>query len=346
MRSGLPAIAGLPLVALLALTTSVFGQWNRRPYQASRYGGNYLHAYLIPPAPSSTPWAPAWSPDGRALAVAISGSIWRVDVVSGAAVELTAGSAYHSSPTWSPDGRWIAYTADDGGTTVQLEALEVHSGDVRVLTSGKVLYLDPQFSPDGSQLAYAATLPSGFLNVFVQPFRDGALAGEPVQVTVDGRFSTDRPYFTPQDMHITPAWLANGRELMLVSNRGVALGSGRYREGPGGTSRHREGRGRCRRADLLSGTASGLSRRDAARLRLLPRRHGAVESPGGDRPPASVVGGGSQRAAIATANATGQRRLRRVLSTMGAGRKVDRLSHEREQPARDRDCGRRQPVDR
>lgn len=92
MRSGSPAIACLALIALLALTTSVFAQ-SRRPYQASRYGGNDLHTCLIPPAPSSTPWAPAWSPDGRALAVAISGSIWRVDVATGAAQELKADIA-------------------------------------------------------------------------------------------------------------------------------------------------------------------------------------------------------------------------------------------------------------
>jgi len=34
-------------------------------YPAARHGGNYMHNYYFPPAPSSTPWAPTWSPDGE-----------------------------------------------------------------------------------------------------------------------------------------------------------------------------------------------------------------------------------------------------------------------------------------
>ena len=71
-----------------------------------------MHNYYLPPAPSSTPWAPSWSPDGKSIAVAMSGSIWKVDPTTGVAHELTTGK-YHSSPDWSPDGKWIVYTADD-----------------------------------------------------------------------------------------------------------------------------------------------------------------------------------------------------------------------------------------
>src|SRR5687767_15789065 len=96
-----------------------------RTYPMARSGGNYMHNYYIPPAPSSTPWAPAWAPDGKSVAVAMSGSIWRIDVASGAAEELTADGQYHSLPAWSPDGRFIVYVADDGGRNIQLHALEV-----------------------------------------------------------------------------------------------------------------------------------------------------------------------------------------------------------------------------
>ena len=34
-------------------------------YPPARQGGNYMHNFYFPPAPSSTPWAPAWSPDGQ-----------------------------------------------------------------------------------------------------------------------------------------------------------------------------------------------------------------------------------------------------------------------------------------
>src|SRR5947207_13885335 len=63
----------------------------KRPLEANAY---------LAPAPSSTPWAPAWSPDGKWIAVGMSGSLWKVDWKRQVAFELTYGSKYHSSPNW------------------------------------------------------------------------------------------------------------------------------------------------------------------------------------------------------------------------------------------------------
>jgi TolB protein len=223
-----PSIAAaiVASVLLMSWASPLTAQWSRRPYAASRYGGNYMHSYHFGAAPSSTPAAPEWSPDGRSLAVSLSGSIWKVDVATGAAEELTASATYHTAPSWSPDGRWIAYTADDGGKSIQIEVLDLQTMQTRALTSDAANFVDPTFSPDGSRLAYTASLPSGFFNVFVRGIRGGQWASDPVQVTMDGSLGRDRPYFTAQDMHITPTWLPGGGELLLVSNRGVALGSG------------------------------------------------------------------------------------------------------------------------
>ena len=100
-----------------------------RFYPAARSGGNYMHNFYFPPSPSATPWAPDWSPDGEWIAVAMQGSIWKVDPDTGGAYELTYNDAYHSSPDWSPDGEWIIYTADYAHQRIQLEILnlETHS---------------------------------------------------------------------------------------------------------------------------------------------------------------------------------------------------------------------------
>ena len=182
--------------------------------------------FYFPPSPSSTPWAPAWAPDGRAVAVAMAGSIWRVDLASGAADELTYGPTYHSSPDWSPDGRWIVYTADHDGGAVQLEILNVASGATHALTDDDQIHADPVFSPDGTRVAYVATTPSGYFNVYIRPIADGRWNGDPIAVTRDNDFGRNRLYFGPWDMHLTPAWLPDGDELLLVSNRNIALGSG------------------------------------------------------------------------------------------------------------------------
>jgi len=218
VRQGCVAIIGLLAAA------AVLGQGT--PYPNARTGGNYMHNYYLPPAPSSTPWAPAWSPDGRSIAVAMSGSIWKVDSATGIATEITYDGKYHSMPSWSPDGNWIVYTADDGGKTIQLGIANVATGESRALTNDAFVYTDPVFSPDGTRVAYVSTKPNGFFNVYIRPLKDGQWAGDEIAVSSDAKYRNSRLYFGAEDVHITPSWSRDGRQLLLVSNRGVPLGSG------------------------------------------------------------------------------------------------------------------------
>ena len=219
-------VAATLAVTGLAAGSSVIGQQAQPVYPSAGTGGNYMHAYYFPPAPSSTPWAPSWAPDGQSIAVAMSGSIWKVDPTSGVAHELTYSHKYHSMPDWSSDGKWIIYTADDGGTTIQLEILNVDSGETRALTNDTFIYMDPMFSPDGSRIAYVSTKPNGFFNVYIRSIKDGQWAGEEIAVSKDNKYRNARLYFGVEDVHINPAWTVDGKELLLVSNRGVPLGSG------------------------------------------------------------------------------------------------------------------------
>ena len=196
------------------------------PYPASKHGGNYMFNYYFPPAPSSTAWAPCWSPDGKWIAFAMYGSIWKVDPQTGVGIELTYNKRYHSSPTWSPDGKWIVYSADDDSRSIQLEIVDVETGISRALTNDVEIYTDPAFSPQGTSLAYVSTRPGGYFNIFVRPIRNGQWAGPEMALTRDHSFGKERLYFGPWDMHIQPAWLPTGKELLLVSNRDVPLGSG------------------------------------------------------------------------------------------------------------------------
>jgi TolB protein len=195
-------------------------------YAAARQGGQYMHNYYFPPAPSSTPWWPSWSPDGKFIAFAMHGSIWKVEVATGVATELTRGPKYHSSPEWSPDGKWIVYTADADAKDIQLEIVNTTTLESRPLTSGGEIYLDPAFSPDGSQLAYVSTRPAGYFNIYTRPIRNGQWAGPEVALTRDNKYERDRLYFGPWDFHTQPAWTPDGSQLLFVTNRGNALGSG------------------------------------------------------------------------------------------------------------------------
>jgi TolB protein len=182
--------------------------------------------YYLPPAPTTTPWAPAWSPDGKWLAVSMYGSIWKVDPKTGASEELTHNRKYHSLPSWSADGKWIIYSADDNGRSIQLEIVNVQTGEGHSLTNDNHVYTDPVFSPDGSRVAYVSSRPNGYFNIYVRPIRDGQWSGEEIAVTRDHSFGKNRLYFGQWDMATQPVWMPDGKQLVFVSNRNTAFGSG------------------------------------------------------------------------------------------------------------------------
>jgi len=211
---------------VLALGQAMAPALARNNYPAVRHGGVYMFNYYFPPAPSSTPWAPCWSPDGKWIAVGMQGSVWKVDPSTGAAVELVYDRRYNSSPDWSPDGKWIIYTSDGGGDDIQLGILNVATSETRLLTGDGQIYLDPVFSPDGARVAYVSTAGTGHLNIYVRAIRDGRWAGDPIALTRDRRSARERLYVGAWDMHTQPAWTRDGTEILFVWNRDAPLGSG------------------------------------------------------------------------------------------------------------------------
>ena len=64
--------------------------------------------------------APAWSPDGRELAVALSRDgltqIYRINADGSGLKRFTQSYGIDTEPVYSKDGRWIYFTSDRGGT--------------------------------------------------------------------------------------------------------------------------------------------------------------------------------------------------------------------------------------
>ena len=216
----LAGLSTLPIVGQPTRSASPL----REAYPAALTGGNYMHNFYLPPA-ASTPWRPSFSPDGEWLAFSMSGSIWKIRVGGGEAYELTANSTYDSSPAWSPDGRWIAYTADDSYESVNLRLLDTVTGESADLTRDQHVSVDPVWSHDGSRILYVSTSPDGWYHIYQLPMENG-VPGEPVRLTEDNAYPNSRLYFGSQDLHIQPTFSPDGKEMILVSNRSIPLGSG------------------------------------------------------------------------------------------------------------------------
>ena len=62
---------------------------------------------------------PAWSPDGRRIAVVIEDTggtdVWTIGVNGRAARRVTSGPAKERDPRWSSDGRSVSFETETGG---------------------------------------------------------------------------------------------------------------------------------------------------------------------------------------------------------------------------------------
>ncbi len=185
----------------------------------------YYYREMYLPQVTSGPGAAAWSPNGQELVYAMQGTLWRQLLGSREAVQLTDAAAYDSEPDWSPDGRHIVYTSYRNDA-LELWLLDLDDGSTRALVANGAVNLDARWSPDGSRIAYVSTAFEGRWHVFVLPIEDGRAAGDAVRITEDRDSGLPRYYYSRFDHYLSPSWSPDGRELVLVSNRGDVWGSG------------------------------------------------------------------------------------------------------------------------
>ncbi|MEO8315721.1 MAG: Tol-Pal system beta propeller repeat protein TolB, partial [Pseudomonadota bacterium] len=102
--------------------------------------------------------APAFSPDGKQLALALGGSkgnyeIYLLDLTSQNLTRITDDPATDTEPAWSPDGQTLYFTSDRGGAP-QIYAMAPRAGaQARRVSFGAPYAARARVSPDGKQLA-------------------------------------------------------------------------------------------------------------------------------------------------------------------------------------------------
>ena len=184
----------------------------------------YYFREMYLPQLTTGPSAATWSPDSYSLVYSMAGSLWRQELRSARAEQLTAGPGYDYQPDWSADGRWVVFARYDHDA-VELWSLDMRDGRTRKMTSGGAVNVEPRFSPDGKRLAFVSTTYKRHFHIFVGQFEDGLLAGVR-QLTPETISSLPRYYYSQGDHEISPVWTKDGTEILFVSNRGHIHGTG------------------------------------------------------------------------------------------------------------------------
>jgi len=225
MRQPLLAAAVAAVVLLVPASGSTPAARPRRElaYKQVRVPHPYYWREMYVPQVTSGPSAVTWSPDGTEVVYSMQGSLWRQRLDRDEARQLTAGPGYDHQPDWSPDGRRVVY-ASYHADAVELRLLDLASGASTPLTRNGQVNLEPRWSPDGTRIAFVSTQDEGRWHVFVV----APEGGPPVRLTEDRKSDLPRYYYSAWDHYISPTWSPDGRELILVSNRGRVMGSGGF----------------------------------------------------------------------------------------------------------------------
>ena len=92
--------------------------------------------------------------------VALANQLFIVDIATQKLRRLTRGNGTYFSPDWSPDGKAIACAVSGqtrsmlGVTNIQIALIEVTSGKLSVITASAAIRRRPTWSPNGHAIAY------------------------------------------------------------------------------------------------------------------------------------------------------------------------------------------------
>ncbi|MGH8530876.1 MAG: Tol-Pal system beta propeller repeat protein TolB [Nevskiales bacterium] len=169
--------------------------------------------------------APAWSPNGRHLAMTLSTrgnpDVYVYDVRSRKLNAITQSPAIDTEPAWSPDGNYLVYTSDRGGRA-QIYRAPAQGGKEERLTFEGKSNTRAVYSPDGENIAMVHQ--AGGYKVAVMDLKTRSL-----RIITAGPLD-ESPSFAPNGRALIYAHSAGGRvELATVSVDGRVKTSLRQR---------------------------------------------------------------------------------------------------------------------
>ncbi len=161
--------------------------------------------------------APAWSPDGKTLAITLSrdgnSQIYAMDSAGGTEPRrLTQSSGIDTEPVYSPDGKSIYFVSDRGGApqVYRMPTAGEAAGRAERVTFSGNYNISPAISPDGKRMAFISRVAGEFrLHVM-------ELGGQIATVLTDTN-ADERPSFAPNSKLILYATRQGGKEALMTS---------------------------------------------------------------------------------------------------------------------------------
>jgi TolB protein len=154
--------------------------------------------------------APAFSPDGKYLALTLSSSpgnpdIYVLNLATRKLQRITTSEAADTEATWTPDGKSLYFTSDRGGSP-QIYKVSAQGGDAQRITFDGNYNADSHVSPDGKSLVLVHR-EDGHLHIALMDLASGTL-----QTLTDG------------DLDKSPSFAPNGSMIIFeadYNDRGV-----------------------------------------------------------------------------------------------------------------------------
>jgi len=162
--------------------------------------------------------APAWSPDGKSLALTLSRDgnldIYTLELASQTLSRVTSDSAIDTEPEWAQNGGSLYFTSDRAGSAQVYQVTLGGAREAQRLTFTNSYNARPRLSPDGESLAMV-TLDRGGYRIATLDLKTRNL-----RVLTDAT-QDESPSFAPNGAVIIYATKTRGRgSLAMVSSDG------------------------------------------------------------------------------------------------------------------------------